>query len=298
MASHAVEGQAMDQHEIAAAGVAARVSAQGAELQSLRDSAGREFLWQAGPAWPRHAPVLFPIVGRLANDTLRHRGQTFRLTQHGFARDRRFEWVERTPTSCRLRLVDDDDTRAKYPFPFQFEVAYAVEADTLAVSFTIVNTGSETLPASMGAHPAFCWPLTEGAAKSDHILEFSAAEPAPIRRLAGGLMLADAVASPISGHTLCLDESLFAADAIVLDRLASDSVRFAVPGAPGLEMSWQGFSQLGIWMKPGADFLCIEPWCGYASPQSFDGEFADKPGLLLIPPSERRQAVHRVRLGA
>ena len=111
-------------------------------------------------------------------------------------------------------------------------------------------------------------------------------------------MLMDAVASPIAGHTLRLDETLFATDAIILDQLASQSVRFAVPGRPGLEISWQGFSQLGIWMKPGADFLCIEPWCGYTSPINFDGEFAEKPGIFLIPPGERREAVHHVRLHA
>jgi galactose mutarotase-like enzyme len=286
----------MDQHEFAAEGLAARVSAEGAELQSLRNPAGHEFLWQAGPAWPRHAPNLFPIVGRLAGDTLRHRGQSYRLTQHGFARDRRFTWVERSPTSCRLALTDDAETLAKYPFPFRFEVAYVAAADTLEITFTVENTGTETLPASMGAHPAFRWPLADGISKTAHTLEFSHDEPAPIRRLSGGLLLPDVRPSPTQGRVLPLDESLFAEDALILDHPASRSVRFMAPGAPGLEVSWEGFSELGIWMKPGAAFLCIEPWCGYASPAEFDGEFAEKPGLLLIPPGERRSATHRMRL--
>jgi galactose mutarotase-like enzyme len=286
----------MDQHTISDTGVTARISADGAELQSLRDRAGRELLWQAGPAWPRHAPILFPIVGRLAGDTLRHLGRTYRLTQHGFARDMRFAWVERGATTCRLALADDDQTREKYPFRFNFEVAYEVAAATLAITFTIANTGAETLPASMGAHPAFRWPLVDGAAKGHHTLEFSDVESSPIRRLAGGLLRPELFPSPVAGRTLKLDESLFADDAIIFDQPASHSVRFAVPGAPGLEIAWQGFSQLGVWMKPGADFLCIEPWSGFASPAGFDGEFAEKPGLLLIPPGERRQATHRVRL--
>jgi galactose mutarotase-like enzyme len=286
----------MDQHAIASAGVAARISAEGAELQSLRNARGHEFLWQALPAWSRHAPVLFPIVGQLAADTLRHAGQSYPMGRHGFARERHFTWAERTPTACRLVLTDDDRTRAQYPFPFRFEVAYEAEADTLSATYIIINTGAETLPASMGAHPAFRWPLADGIAKTAHTLEFSAPEPAPIHRLKDGLIAPEPVASPIQGRTLHLDDSLFAEDALILDRLASRSVRFSAPGAPGLEVAWEGFSELGIWMKPGADFLCIEPWAGYASPLGFDGEFSDKPGLLLIPPGQRRSATHRMRL--
>ena len=286
----------MDQHAIAAARIAARIAADGAELQSLRDGTGREFLWQALPAWPRHAPVLFPIVGQLAGDTLRHRGTVTTMGRHGFARERRFTWLERTPRACRLVLADDDWTRARYPFAFRFEVAYTAEADALTTTYTIANTGPEPLPASMGAHPAFRWPLAEGIAKDSHVLEFSAPEPAPVRRLDAGLLRPGALPSPIAGRTLRLTESLFADDALILDRPASNSVRFFAPGAPGIELSWHGFSELGLWMKPGADFLCIEPWAGYASPVGFDGEFAEKPGLLLIPPGEQRAATHRIRL--
>ncbi len=286
----------MDQHSIAATGIAARIAAHGAELQSLQDPAGHEFLWQAGPEWSRHAPVLFPIVGRLTGDTLRHNGHAYRLTQHGFARDSHFAWMERTPTFCRLALTDTPETLARYPFPFRFEVAYAAAGDTLAITYTIENPGPTILPASMGAHPAFRWPLRDGIAKEAHTLAFSAPEPAPIRRLTGGLLRPDPLPSPIEGQMLLLTESLFTDDAMILDHPASQSVRFSAPGAPGIDVSWEGFSELGLWMKPGAAFLCIEPWCGYASPVGFDGDFAEKPGLLLIPPGEQRSATHRMRL--
>ena len=101
-----------DGHTLRADGITAIVLAHGAELCSLRNEQGLEVLWQAGPQWPRHAPLLFPIVGRLKNDELRHRGKTYRMTQHGFARDQRFEWIERTPTSCSLVLGDNAATRA------------------------------------------------------------------------------------------------------------------------------------------------------------------------------------------
>ena len=89
--------------------LSATVKADGAELCSLRDAAGAEMLWQGAPVWPRHAPVLFPIVGRLKDDTLRHEGKSYRLTQHGFARDRRFAWLNRSATACRLVLHEDTE---------------------------------------------------------------------------------------------------------------------------------------------------------------------------------------------
>ena len=116
--------------------LSATVKADGAELCSLRDAAGDEMLWQAAPVWPRHAPVLFPIVGRLKDDTLRHDGKSYRLTQHGFARDRRFAWLNRSATACRLVLHEDAETRAMYPFAFRLEIAFALDDDVLEQRFT------------------------------------------------------------------------------------------------------------------------------------------------------------------
>ncbi len=253
-------------------------------------------LWQAAPAWPRHAPILFPIVGRLRDDRLEHRGRAYRLTQHGFARDRRFTWAETTPTGCRLVLEDDAQTRAMYPFAFRFEITYAVNVDTLSVTFAVTNTGDDTLPVSMGAHPAFAWPLVPGVPKEAYRLEFAAPEPAPVRQVLRGLLKPDPVPSPIVGNVLALREDLFAADAIIMDQLASHSVRYAAETGPAIEVSWNGFPELGIWSRPGLDFLCIEPWHGMASPEAFQGDFSYKPGLMLIPPGEQRRAVHRVRI--
>src|SRR4051812_28424770 len=100
----------MDRHTLRNGAVEATIKADGAELCSLRNAEGIELLWQAGPTWPRHSPLLFPIVGRLKNDQLRHRGKTYPMTQHGFARDHRFEWVEQGTTSCKLALTDNAAT--------------------------------------------------------------------------------------------------------------------------------------------------------------------------------------------
>jgi galactose mutarotase-like enzyme len=286
----------MDRHAMSNGTLSAEVKADGAELCSLRDASGAEVLWQAGPIWPRHAPVLFPIVGRLKDDTLRHEGRAHRLTQHGFARDKRFAWLNRSATACRLVLHEDAETRAAYPFAFRLEIAYALDDDAIEQRFTVTNPGRGVLPASLGAHPAFAWPLADGVEKTAHALEFAEPEPAPIRRLADGLLQAQSEPTPIAGRTLALEPALFAADAVILPDPASRSARYTAPDAPAIEVAWQGFRQLGLWSRAQGDFLCIEPWHGTASPADFDGEFCDKPGLMLIPPGEHRTLSIRIRL--
>jgi galactose mutarotase-like enzyme len=287
-----------DKYTLRTGAIAATIDADGAELCSLRNAEGLELLWQAGSEWTRHSPVLFPIVGRVKNDQYRHQGKIYPMKQHGFARDFRFDWIEQSAASCRLALVDSDATRALYPFPFRLEISYAVVNADLTIGFDVINTGDGTLPASIGAHPGFNWPLLPGLAKQAYSLIFSDEEPAPIRRLEGGLLGARPAPSPIVGKTLALAEHLFVDDAIIMDRVASTSVLYAADHGPSIDVSWQGFRELGVWSKPsGAPFVCIEPWHGYVSPAEFDGEFVDKPGLMLIAPGERRALSYRVRVG-
>lgn len=274
------------------------VNAQGAEVHSIRHARYGEVLWQAGDSWPQHAPNLFPIVGQLAGDTLRSGGGTYRLARHGFARRRRFTWLDQDPAGCSLELRDDAQTRAQYPFAFRLEIRYALAGDCLSVTYRVENPSATVLPASVGAHPAFCWPLVPGSSKDDHTLTFAQAETAPIRRLCAGLLAAQSVPSPVEGRTLRLREALFTDDAIVMDRVVSHSVRYTAPDAPAIDVSWEHFAQLGIWSKPSADFVCIEPWYGYASPVDFDGSFETKPGLLLIEPGAAEELTLHVRVSA
>ena len=288
---------AQDSQTLHGDGISATIVAHGAELVSLQDAEGFEFLWQAGPEWRRHSPVLFPIVGRLNGDQLRHRGQTYPMTQHGFARDKPFAWAQSGPRSCTLVLTDDAETRTHYPFAFRLAVTYTLDRRQLGVTFDITNTGEEPMPASIGAHPAFNWPLLPDLAKTDYQLTFAAAEPAPVRRLKDGLLLKTPQPTPVEGNILALSEQLFDQDAVILDHPASTSVRYAGERGPAIEMAWQGFQELGVWSKPGgAPFLCIEPWHGIASPVGFDGDLVDKPGLMLIAPAAKRVLSYQIRL--
>ncbi len=264
--------------------LSAAVNPDGAELSSLRDAAGREYLWQAGPAWPRHAPLLFPMVGRLAGDTLRHGGATYPLKQHGFARDRRFTLAAHGASGCRLTLRDDAETRAAYPFAFLLALDFAIADGALTMTATVHNPGAEPLPFGFGFHPAFAWPLPGAAGRADHALVFEQPEPAPIGRLPDDRFARAVEPSPVQGRTLPLGDAPFLPGAVVLEAPASRSLRYTAPGARALHLAWQGLPQLGLWTRAGGDFLCIEPWHGYHSPPGWDGAFRDKPGLAQLAP--------------
>jgi galactose mutarotase-like enzyme len=283
-----------DIHVLRSDGITAAVKAFGAELCSL-NADGVELLWQAGPRWPRHSPMLFPIVGRLNRDELRHDGKAYPMTQHGFARDMRFDWLSRESSSCSLLLTGNEETRKRYPFSFRLVVTFAADGADLGVTFEVTNTGEGMLPASIGAHPAFNWPLLPELAKEAYAITFSNEEAAPIRRLQSGLMRAMPEASPVQGKRLSLSERLFDDDAVIFDRLASSSLRYGADRGPAIEVSWEGFQELGVWSKlGGAPFVCIEPWRGFASPEAFDGDFVLKPGLMHIAPAETRLLSYRI----
>lgn len=272
------------------------VTALGAELCSLRDDSGREIMW-TGNSWPRHSPVLFPIIGRLRDNHALIDGLDYTLTQHGFARDRVFRWVERSETGCTLALEDDPTSRALFPFAFRLTLRYALDEHGLHVHYTLGNPDSRSvLHASLGAHPAFTWPLVPGVAKAEYALDFETPEPAPLALLDEGLIAEGMRENPMQGSRLALNDSLFEQDALIFMHPVSRKLRFHAGIGEALVFSWHGFEQLGVWMKPGSDFICLEPWMGYASPVDFDGPFEQKPGLVHLSPGETWEAGWSIRM--
>ncbi len=289
----------MDLHQLHLHGAEAVIARHGAELQALR-LGDTDLLWDAGPLWPRHAPLLFPVVGGLKGDLLHHRGEAHSMPRHGFARDRAFTWAERTLAGCALELWDDEDTREAYPFAFHLVVRYALAASGLRMELELHNPAPTPLPASLGLHPAFRWPLTPELSKAAHRLVFRADEPGPLHRLDGrGLLTPEGHATPILGRDLALHEDLFREDALIFLQPRSRSLRYEVPGGPSLVLAWEGFPHLGLWAKPdpGPSFLCIEPWAGHADPTDWEGDFSEKPGVFLVAPGATRSWSFSVALG-
>ena len=263
----------------------ARIAPLGAELLSLTDAHAREFMTDADPAyWTGHAPLLFPIVGRLNGDLLRVKGRAYALPQHGFARKSLWQVTAQAVDSATFLLADSPQSRAAYPFAFALSVQYALTGTTLAITASIANPGDAPLPFSFGFHPAFAWPLPGGGEKGAHRIIFEADEPQPIRRLDAAGALAGTEPTPVAGRTLHLDPALFARDALIWDRLDSSRVTYRGAHGPQLDIAFPCLPHLGIWQKPGANFICIEPWAGHADPAGFTGEFADKPGVLHVEP--------------
>lgn len=269
----------------------ARINPLGAELWSLTDAAGAEYMTDADPAfWAGHAPVLFPIVGSLACDSYRLGEARYALPRHGFARRSRFVMVSQSADAVTFALEDSAATREIYPFAFRLDLAFRLEGATLHTTATVHNTGADDLPFSLGYHPAFAWPLPGGAAKAEHRIVFAQAEPAPVRRVGkgDGLLVPEAETSPVVGRDLALREDLFAADAVIWDDLASRSLSYGADGGAWLDISFPDTPYLGLWQVPGARYICIEPWAGHADPAGFDGDFTQKPGIETLKPSESR----------
>jgi galactose mutarotase-like enzyme len=261
----------------------AAISPLGAELISLQDTKGADYLWNGDPSWwPSHAPNLFPIVGEVSDGALTVEGRSYPIGRHGFARRSTFEVVESEVATCRFRLCTSDQTRAQYPFEFALEVDYEILERQLHIRAKVKNLGYGMMPVSMGFHPAFRWPLTTGVPKEAYAIHFDQVEDRPIRYLANGLLALDTMPSPVRGKRLGLRDDLFAHDALIFDQLKSRRVTYGASAGRSIDVLFNGMPHLGIWSKPGAGFVCIEPWQGFASPEDFHGELRDKPGMILV----------------
>lgn len=276
---------------ISSGALTARINPLGAELTSLTDAAGAEYMTDADPAfWTGHAPLLFPIIGSLVDDSYRLGGETYHLPRHGFARRSHFEVLAVEEDFVAFGLADSEETRAVYPFAFRLRMAFRVTGERLHMAATVTNAGEGAMPFSLGYHPAFAWPLPGGAAKEAHRIVFAQEEPAPIRRVdaVSGALLPEKQATPVKGRELALSPALFEDDAVIWDEMASRALSYGADGGAWLDIAYPDTPFLGLWQVPGAHYLCIEPWAGHADPEGFAGDFTQKPGIETLQPGQSR----------
>jgi galactose mutarotase-like enzyme len=280
--------------------LSAAINPLGAELTHLHDAAGAELMTAADPAfWPRYAPILFPAIGITHGGVIRVDGTDYPMPKHGFARDLRFELVEQGGDRAVFALTDTPATRAAYPFAFRLEIAITLDDATLVIEARVVNPAATPLLAQFGFHPAFAWPLPFGQARADHRIVFDRDEPARLREIdTDGLIAPSTAASPLDGRTLHLKDALFADDALVWDTIASDAVTYGAATGPQLRIGFPDTPALGIWTKPGASFVCVEPWHGIADPAGFTGEFRDKPGVFQVAPGATKHIAMTITLAS
>ena len=258
----------------------------GAELTSIKTKADAlEYLWQADRRhWSRHAPVLFPFVGRLKNDSYAYDGVNYSVGQHGFARDKEFVLSAQSADYLEFSLRSDAATRVLYPFDFELRIGYRLENCAVAVEYTVVNTGETEMLFSIGAHPGFNIPLFAGESIEDYVLQLSEVESAHIHLLDGPHYSGERELFFDNSAEHCLTTAVFRNDALVFKGLASKTVTLVNKASgKGVAVDCENWPYVGVWMPPqGAPFVCIEPWYGLADNADHDGELSRKEGIIHL----------------
>jgi galactose mutarotase-like enzyme len=268
-------------------GLDAAIDPLGAQLWFLRDRDGGHLLWNGNPdVWSGRAPILFPIVGRLRDDSYQLDGHIYHLPRHGFARHARFTLGAHDDNHALFRLEDNAETRAAYPFAFALTISYAISGNTLTIGAEVANRGDTPMPFSFGFHPALRWPLPHGGLRAAHHILFDQPEAPDVARLDANGLLASSEPSPLEGQELRLRDALFEQDALIFPEVNSRAFTYTSPGGPAIRLQTENLPDLGIWTKPDADFICIEPWQGHADAEDFAGDIFQKPGMLTLPPGE------------
>ncbi|AAV89569.1 galactose mutarotase-like structural superfamily protein [Zymomonas mobilis subsp. mobilis ZM4 = ATCC 31821] len=265
------------------------ISTSGAEMQRIEDADGQQWLWDGNPEiWSGHAPFLFPIVGTLVQNQYRLGDKSYELPRHGFARRKAFDPIVIEADHACFRLKDDSETRAVYPFLFTLDIDYRLKENSLTIEAKVTNNGDSPMPASFGFHPALRWPLPTGADRKNHIVLFEKAEIGTISGVDSDGLFVSPRENPVHDRTVILNDDLFNDDALIFDKVASRSVWMGAPGYKGAIVRFPLMPSLALWMKPGADYLCIEPWQGHSDPAGFKGDIFEKPGIVPIKPKESR----------
>ncbi len=259
----------------------------GAELCSIKSvNSGKEYVWQANPeVWSSHAPNLFPVIGCLKDNGFLFKGQEYNCPKHGFVRNNKnVKLVDRTENSLTFSLMYSEDSLKIYPFKFEFNIKYALEENKLNVEHTIVNQGDKPMLFSLGGHPGFNCPINADESYSDYFLEFQEAETAETWRVQkDGLIGKETVPVFDEPKIINLHPHLFDEDALIFKNLNSKKVSLkSRKSKQVLSIIFKDFPYLGIWAKPMADYVCIEPWIGIADSVDTDRNFETKEGVILL----------------
>lgn len=269
--------------------LAVEIAPLGAELQSVRDGQGRDWLWSGDPAiWAGRSPLLFPVIGKHPGGQVLIDGRRYPIRSHGVARTAPFQTIAQDAISCTLQLTDDDGTRAAYPFAFILDMSYRLEGSSLAMTARVANPGAAPMPFCFGYHPAFPWPLPESAGLPHRIHLGNGASPGHQRLDAEGLRAPDLHPTAFVNGVLTLDHQLFFDDALIIPGGAGSRAWYGADDRPGIALGFADLPQLGIWTKPNGPFICIEPWHGLTSPADPDEPLDRRAGAILLAPGEER----------
>lgn len=254
------------------------IESHGAELKSLKDRAGREYMWCADPKyWGRTSPVLFPIVGRVHEKEYELAGKTYHIGQHGFARNMEFICIEQSQQEIWFALEDTPDTLEQYPYHFRLEIGYRLEGKDLEVMWRVYNTNKEEMYFSIGAHPAFNTPLEGNGKQTDCYLKFDRSNSF-VKTVVTSEGITDAKAlTTLENSRLKITSRTFEVDALIIEDKQVSQVSLCGPdGKEYIRVSFD-MPLVGIWSKSSeAPFVCIEPWCGMGDRIHWERDFSKR----------------------
>ncbi|MBN2926707.1 MAG: aldose 1-epimerase family protein [Eubacterium sp.] len=269
------------------------IAAHGAELSSIYDKANdRELVWQADPAfWNRHAPVLFPNVGKYYGGHFTYNGTDYPMGQHGFARDTEFEQAASGENFVTYRLCADEESKKVYPFDFVLEITHRLNGNRLTVEWNVKNTDNKEMYFTIGGHPAFNVNVLPDTDFEDYSLVFKEGTEKlsyVLLDAESGTAIGDKVYElELTDSKYALKKDMFDKDALVFDGGQIEWAALALPdGKPYIALESIGFPNFGIWSKPGAPYVCLEPWCGRCDNKGFEGEISEKPGIIALKAGE------------
>ena len=269
----------------------------GAELQSIKDAEGREYLWQGDPNfWPRRSPILFPLVCSVENNTYRVEGKEYHLPRHGFARDMEFTLISQTDDKVTMALHESEETLKNYPFCFNLAITYRIEGNKLHVIWHVENTDTKELHFQIGGHPAFNMPggKTEGLIKLDNEELIDVLES-----YADGSH--DMVEIPLEADMgiLELNNEFWRNDSVKIHKCQTHrALLLDANGEPAVTVDYK--TPVCAFWSPydkHAPFVCIEPWYGIGDPRGYNGEFKDKPLMNHLLPGASFMSKYTITIG-
>ena len=263
------------------------VKKEGAELSSFKSlKTNIEYIWKADPeVWLAHAPNLFPVVGCLKEDAFLYKGEEYACPKHGFVRkNKNVSLISETENSLTFGLKYSEDTLKVYPFKFEFQIKYSLVGNKLELQHKIINHGNDTMLFSLGGHPGFTCPMHDNEEYTDYYLEFEKPETAQTWQvLENGLIGKDTYPAFDEPTKINLHPQIFKADALVFKNLNSSKVSLKSKKSDQvLTMEFEDFPYLGIWAKPNAPYVCIEPWLGIADSYDSNRDFEKKEALIRL----------------
>lgn len=267
------------------------ISEKGAEMRRVTVN-GEKRLWSGDPAfWTGTAPVMFPICGGLPEDKFTYAGKEYTLTKHGFAKSMDFEVENQNGLSATFLLRSNAETLKMYPWKFEFRITYSLKGSRIKIDYDVKNLSNDTMYVSPGAHEAYACP--EGI--EDYDVIFEKKETLYSCALDGNLISEKRIPIIKDTDTLPLYYSCFAVDALVFNDLKS---RFATlrnrKTGKCTSVSFDGFDYFLLWTKPGAGYICMEPWTGIPPMVGSDKDITEKEGITAVAAGDTLKLTHSI----